>query len=40
MCIGRLNGILWPCVTLQPLVGERDDLEIMVVRNFDQASKE
>jgi hypothetical protein len=40
LCLPKMNGILWPCVTLQPLVGERDELEVMIYRKLDQASKE
>lgn len=40
LCLPKMNGILWPCVTLQPLVGEKDELEVMIYRKLDQASKE
>lgn len=35
-----MEGILWPCVALQPLVGEQDELELMIYRKLDQASKD
>lgn len=35
-----MTGILWPCVALQSLVGEKDDLEVMIYRKLDQASKD
>ena len=40
LCLPGMEGILWPCVSLQPLVGERDELEVMIYRKLDQASKE
>ena len=40
LCLPGVPGVLWPCVALQGLVGERDDLEVVICRQLDQPSKD
>ena len=40
LCLPGTEGILWPCLMLEPLVGVKDEVQVMIDRKIDQASKE